>query len=70
MTGDEPFPGNPVLGPVRITPPSNDTLIAYQWHHIALAAPLGEYTYMGFVSSSYPLPILAVDAFAFQVVQP
>jgi len=70
LPGGEPFPGNPVLGPVRVTLAPNDTLIAHPSHRIPFAAPLGEYTYMGFVSSSYPLPILASDTLFFTVVEP
>ncbi|KPJ53112.1 hypothetical protein AMJ39_05910 [candidate division TA06 bacterium DG_24] len=70
LPGGEPFPGNPVLGPIRVTLAPNDTLFAHPSHHIPMAAPPGDYTYMGFVSSSYPLPILASDTFNFEVVQP
>jgi len=70
LPGGEPFAKNPVLGPIRVTLAPNDTLIAHPSHHIPMAAPPGEYTYMGFVSSSYPLPILAADTLYFTVVPP
>ena len=70
LPGGEPFPGNPVLGPIRVTLAPNDTLLAHPSHQIPLAAPPGDYTYMGFVSSSYPLPILAADTLFFTVVEP
>jgi len=70
LPGGEPFGGNPVLGPIRVTLAPNDTLFAHPSHHIPMAAPPGEYTYMGFVSSSYPLPILASDTLFFTVVEP
>ncbi|KPJ53390.1 hypothetical protein AMJ39_04785 [candidate division TA06 bacterium DG_24] len=70
LPGGEPFGGNPVLGPIRVTLAPNDTVFAHPSHHIPMAAPPGEYTYMGFVSSSYPLPILASDTLFFTVVEP
>jgi hypothetical protein len=48
----------------------SDTLIGHQRHDIALLGPPGEYAYMGFVSNSYPLPILAADTLLFTVVEP
>ena len=70
LPGGEPFARNPVLGPIRVTLAPNDTLIAHPSHQVPLAAPPGEYTYMGFVSSSYPLPVLAADTLFFTVVEP
>jgi hypothetical protein len=66
LPNGNPFPGNPVLGPLPIYVGPLDTLQTHIEHPVPAGAPLGVYTYEALVGTP-PNTVLAEDAFEFEV---
>ncbi|KPK68375.1 hypothetical protein AMJ82_08380 [candidate division TA06 bacterium SM23_40] len=68
LPSGNPYPGNPVDGPVLITLEPGETKTIYRSHIVPEIAPLGEYTYTGKLGLP-PDNLLAEDEFHF-IVEP
>jgi hypothetical protein len=63
----KPYPGNPVLGPERISIPGGAKVSKHITHRIPGKAPLGDYTYVTGIGWK-PNDMIDEDRFIFTVV--
>jgi hypothetical protein len=67
LPNGNPYPGNPVFGPVYFTIGPYGMITKHVTHDVPMFAPLGEYNYTAEIGYP-PNSVLDTDTFAFEVV--
>jgi parallel beta-helix repeat protein len=68
LPNGKPYPGNPIIGPKKVTLPGNKNIQRHMTHPIPGAAPLGIYTYKSRIGLP-PGQLIDEDSFEFTVVE-
>jgi parallel beta-helix repeat protein len=68
LPNGKPYPGNPIIGPKRVTLPGNKNVQRHMTHPIPGAAPLGVYIYKSRIGLP-PDQLIDEDSFEFEVVE-
>jgi parallel beta-helix repeat protein len=68
LPNGKPYPGNPIVGPKKVTLPGNKNVQRHMMHPIPGAAPLGNYTYKSRIGLP-PDQLIDQDSFEFEVVE-
>jgi len=69
LPNGNPYPGNPVVGPIYFTLQPNATITKHITHGVPMNAPLGVYEYGAEVGYP-PNSVLDTDSFEFTVIEP